>query len=96
MKSNKLIVFLISGFSNRTDFEKFLSQEVMGIPIVWLCVGAGCILIIAIITIMIVLKVKPNRGKSALLEYEGTIICSIPFTQSRQKNTLKWNGKDLY
>ena len=77
-----MITFIIVDLSNQTDFEKFLNHELMGIPIVWLCVGAGCILIIGLVTILIVLKVKRNRGKSVLLEYEGMNIFSLLFTQS--------------
>ena len=77
-----MIIFILVDLSDRTDFQKFLSHEVMGIPIVWLCVGAGCILIIGLVTILIVLKVKRNRGKSVLLEYEGMNIFSLLFTQS--------------
>ena len=77
-----MITFVILDLSDRSDFEKFFSREVMGIPIVWLCVGAGCILIIGLVTILIVFKVKRNRGKSVLLEYEGMNTFSFLFTQS--------------
>ena len=77
-----MITFVILDLSDRSEFEKFLSHEVMGIPILWLCVGAGCILIIGLVTILIVFKVKRNRGKSVLLEYEGMNTFSFLFTQS--------------
>ena len=59
--------------SDEQNTRDFLHQEIMGIPVLYLIVGAGVIALFmtGLVAALIVLRRKMQKGKDVVLEYQG-------------------------